>query len=181
MDESEATLLSRCRSGDRDAFGVLVKRHAGRAIGAASALLRNHADALDVSQEAFIRAWRSIGRFEARSGFYTWYSRILRNCCFDHIKRRRRAASPLPEGEPAGPSDEPGPSVLAERGERAQRVWRAVLALPIKHRDVIVMHHFQEMTYREIAGALGIPLGTVMSRLHGARKALRESLAGDRP
>jgi len=182
MDESEATLLSRCRAGDRDAFGVLVRRHAGRAIGSAYAFLRNHADALDVSQDAFVRAWRSIRRFEGRSGFYTWYATILRNLCLDHIKRRRRRdESPLPEGEPADPADDPGPELLAERNERAQRVWRAVLDLPIKHREVIVMHHFQEMSYKQIAAALSIPIGTVMSRLHAARKVLREALAGDRP
>ena len=77
--------------------------------------------------------------------------------------------------------DEAGPSLLAEQNERAGRVWRAVLELPIKHREVIVMHHFQEMPYREIAAALAVPIGTVMSRLHSARKVLRESLAGDRP
>ena len=182
MDESDATLLSRCQAGDRRAFGVLVKRYAGRAIGSAYALLRNHADALDVSQDAFVRAWRSIRRFEGRSGFYTWYSTILRNLCLDHIKRRRRRReSALPQGEPAGPAAGPGPSLLAEQNERAERVWQAVLELPIKHREVIVMHHFQEMSYREIAAALAIPIGTVMSRLHSARKVLRESLAGDRP
>ena len=182
MDESEAQLLSRCRAGDRDAFGALVKRYTARAVGAAYALLRNHADALDASQEAFVRAWRAIRRFEGRSGFYTWYSTILRNACLDLIKkRRRRSEQALPEGEPAEPDHQPGPDLLAEENERSRRIWDAVLQLPLIHREVIVLHHFQHLSYKEIAAALGIPLGTVMSRLHSARMALREALAGDRP
>jgi RNA polymerase sigma-70 factor (ECF subfamily) len=181
MDEPEEAVIGRCRAGDKDAFGVLVKRHAGRAIGSAYVLLRNHADALDASQEAFVRAWRNIRRFEGRSGFYTWYSTILRNVCIDHLNRRRRGEASLnAEGRPR-PADEPEPSLLAEQNERTQRIWRAVLELPIKHREVIVMHHFQEMSYRHIAESLGIPIGTVMSRLHSARMALRGRLAGDRP
>jgi RNA polymerase sigma-70 factor (ECF subfamily) len=181
MDESEDTLIRRCRAGEKEAFGVLVRRYAARAVGSAFVLLRNHADAMDASQEAFIRAWRRIRRFEGRASFYTWYSAILRNLCAGVLRRRSAARSRRPAEGHSAPAAEPEPSLLVEQNERARRIWRAVLDLPLKRREAIVMHHFQEMSYRQIADALGIPIGTVMSRLHNARTALREKLAGDRP
>lgn len=179
-DESEASLIRRSQSGDKEAFAVLVRRYAAGSIGSAYVLLRNHADALDVSQEAFVRAWRGIRRFAAEASFYTWYSTILRNLCVRRLRRRGAGwAGDLDDQTPASPDCDPG--LLAERNERTARVWRAVLALPLIHREVVVMYHFQHMSYRQIAKALQVPLGTVMSRLHNARTALREKLAGERP
>lgn len=180
MDEAESDLIRRCQSGEKGAYEILVKRYAGRALGAATALLGDHADACDASQEAFVRAWRSIRRFHGRSSFYTWYSTILRNICVDHRRRvGRRPTSDLPEDH-AQPED-CDPTVLAQRNERTEAIWHAVMALPPIHRDVIVMNHFQEMSYQQIAEALDVPMGTVTSRLYNARKALREKLGGVRP
>jgi RNA polymerase sigma-70 factor (ECF subfamily) len=93
--------------------------------------------------------------------------------------------------EPAGPAEQTDPSILAEQNERTQRLWRAILRLPLKHREVIVMSHFQHLPYKDIAESLAVRIGTVMSRLHNARKALRDLLGeqdseaqagrGDRP
>ena len=181
IDEAEETLIRRCQTGDRDAFGVLVKRHAGSAIGAAFVLMRNHADALDASQEAFIRAWRNIRRFRGKARFYTWYSVILRNVCAGLLRRRARRRTVELTDRHARSDPRSDPVLLAETGERTRRLWQAVLELPVKHREVILMNHLQEMSYRQIAESLGLPVGTVMSRLHNARRALREKLAGDRP
>ncbi len=177
MDTSdpEADLLRRCRAGDKDAFGRLVRQYAGRAVGAACALLGNRDDALEASQDAFIRAWRGIGKFDGRSRFYTWYATVLRNVCISRLRRKRHPTVEL-TAEPPGPAEACDPSVLAERNERTERLWAALRNLPLIHREVLVMNHFQHMTYKDIAAALDVPIGTVMSRLHNARKALRALL-----
>jgi RNA polymerase sigma-70 factor (ECF subfamily) len=177
MERTEAELIQQAQAGDREAFGVLVKRYAARAIGAATLMLRNEADALDASQDAFVKAWRNIGRFQGRSGFYTWYSAILRNACLDRIRRRkRRETVELPDEHP-DPDTATDPVQLADRNEQTERLWTAIQQLSTKHRDVIVLNHIQGLKYREIAEMLEIPIGTLMSRLHAARKALRERIA----
>ena len=181
MDEAESTLIGQCRAGDKAAFGQLVRAHAGRAIGLAYGLLGNRSDALDASQEAFVRAWRAIARFDGRSAFYTWYAAILRNVCLSQLRKRLRRGATEPIESLPLPASEPDPSLLAQRNERVERVWRAVMSLPTAHREVIVMKHFQEMSYRAMAESLSVPVGTVTSRLHAARRALRDMLAGERP
>jgi len=172
MDEAEGALIRQCQAGDKDAFGRLVKQCAGRAIGAAYMLLGNRDDAMEASQDAFIRAWRNIRRFNGRSKFYTWYSAVLRNVCLSRLRKRRHPTGEILV-EPPGEAERDDPSILAERNERTDLVRKAILRLPLKHREIIVMSHFQHMSYKEIAEALAIPIGTVMSRLHNARKALR--------
>jgi len=176
----ESTLLRRCQAGDKDAFGLVVRRYAGRATGAALLLLGSHEDALDASQEAFVRAWRHMERFDLNRPFYPWYATILRNVCLSRLRSRtRRPTYELPDDHPG--AGEANPVLLAERNERRDRVWRAVMALKPHHREIIVLCHFQQLSYREMAAALEIPIGTVMSRLHTARLALRETLRDDAP
>jgi len=179
MEENEAVLLERCRAGDKDAFGPIVKKYAGRASGTACLLLGCPDEAGDASQEAFVRAWRNIHRFDTRSPFYPWYSAILRNVCKSRLRRRaRRRTVALTEGHRDSSSDT-DPVFLAERNERRDALWHSVMRLSAPFREIILMKHFQDMSYKEIAAALGIPIGTVMSRLHSARRALRETLAGE--
>lgn len=181
MEESEAELILRSQAGQKEAFGIIVKRYAGAAAGSASLLLGSYEDALDASQEAFVRAWRHIKRFDTRFPFFPWYATILRNVCVSHLRRRaRRKTVALSDGH-AQASAESNPVLLAERNERRDRVWQAILALSSKYREIIVMSHFQGMSYKEIAAALGIPMGTVMSRLHSARQALRNELTDEEP
>jgi len=181
METVEAALIERCRRGDAEAFGDIVRAYAGRATGAAMLLLGNHDDALDASQEAFVRAWRNIRRLKCNRAFYSWYCTILRNVCLDRLRRRaRRKTVDLPDDHP-DPAENTGPGTLAEKNEQTERVWNAVTMLPLNHREIIVMSHFQEMSYKEMAEALGIPIGTVMSRLYHARQRLREMLEKDRP
>ncbi len=92
MDEREDTQIRSSRTGDAEAFGGLVKRYAGRATGVAFLLLGNRADAVDASQEAFLRAWRGLPRFRGESAFFPWYSAILRNVCREHLRRNHREA-----------------------------------------------------------------------------------------
>ncbi len=179
MDDSEDALIRRCQRGDTEAFGVLVKRYAGRATAAAALLVGNYPDALDLSQEAFVRAWRHIRSFRGQSGFYAWYSSILRNACSTWLRRRHRNKSQGLRESAAVAAPQSDPALLAERHEEAQRLWRAIVQLPTKHREIIVLNHFQHLSYKEIADVLGIPPGTVMSRLHAARGALRAKLTGE--
>ena len=177
---SESTLLKRCQAGDKEAFGLVVRQYAGRATGAALLLLGRHEDALDASQEAFVRAWRHIRKFDPTRPFYPWYATILRNVCFSRLRRlgRRRTYELAPDHPGSG---EANPVLLAERNECRDRVWQAILDLKPRQREIIVLSHFQQMSYKEIAAALEIPIGTVMSRLHAARHALRQKLADDAP
>jgi len=177
MSESETALIERCQGGDKEAFGHLVKRYAGPATGSAYLMLGCREEALDASQEAFVRAWRHIRRFRRSSPFYPWYCAILRNVCISRLRRRKpRVALRDDHPEPDAASD---PAVAAEQDERRRRVREGILKLPLHHRDIIVMSHFQGLSYKEMAQALEIPIGTVMSRLHNARQALRKLLAGD--
>jgi len=179
MTQNEAVLLKRCQAGDKDAFGPIVKKYAGRASGTACLLLGCPDEAGDASQEAFVRAWRNIKRFDTRSPFYPWYSAILRNVCKSRLRRRaRRRTVALTDGH-RDPSRDSDPVLLAERSERNDRLWHAVMRLSDRFREIILMKHFHDMSYKEIAAALDIPIGTVMSRLHSARQALRETLAGE--
>ena len=181
MDESDEVLIRRCRRGDTEAFGTLVKRYAGRATGLALVLVGNYPDALDVSQEAFVRAWRHIGKFRGDASFFAWYASILRKVSLTWLRRRHKRKDVDLVEAAAEPASGPDPAVLAEQNEQAQRLWHAVLALPTKYREIIVLSHFQHLPYKEIADVLEIPIGTVMSRLHAARVALRAKLSGERP
>lgn len=176
IEDPDADLIERCQAGDRDAFGGIVKRYAGAARAAAVMLLGSHEDAQDASQEAFVRAWRHLRRFDSRARFYPWYSAILRNVCISQLRRRRHETEELSESHG---SDDSEAVLLAESNERRDRVWRAVLKLSQPHREIIVLSHFQDMTYKQIAESLSVPIGTVMSRLYNARQALRTELAGE--
>jgi len=156
---------------------VIVRSYAGRAVGAASLLLGSHEDAQDASQEAFVRAWRHIRRFDPARPFYPWFAAILRNVCVSRLRRRSRLKTARFDDIHSSAAEQSSPVLLAERNERRDRVWQAILALSPMHREIIVMNHFQGMTYRQMADALDVPIGTVMSRLHNARLSLRKELA----
>jgi len=181
MDASDEALIRRSQAGDTQAFGTLVKRYAGRATGIATLLVGNHPDAMDVSQEAFVRAWRHIRGYRGESAFFTWYSTILRKVCLTwHGKQHRRMdTQPLDTVDVSSPAADP--AGVAEDNERAELLRRAILRLTTNHREIIVLKHFEELSYQQIAAVLEIPVGTVMSRLHAARKALRNELRGDLP
>ena len=177
MENSQENLISRSQAGHTEAFGELVKMHAGRAVAAAYGMLGCHDEALDASQDAFVRAWRGIGRFSGRANFYTWYYSILRNLCVDRLRsRRKHKCAELNYDHAACPSQS-DPAVLAVNNEQSQHIWKAILELQLIHREIIVMSHFQEMSYKEMAEVLEVPIGTVMSRLHNARKNLGDKLA----
>lgn len=176
-------LIARCQANDKRAFGRLVEKYMERAYYTALGLIGSHEDALDLSQEAFVRAYRSITKFKPGiGGFFTWYYKILRNLCFNFRRDRAKRARAFSKIEArAGQLNEiadanDDPAVIAERDEIKVIVWRAIASLKAYDREIIVLKDFQNLSYKEIAEALNCPIGTVMSRLFSARKQLREKV-----
>ena len=181
MSEQEKALIRRCKRGDKAAFEEIVKTYMKRAYFAALSLVGNHEDALDLSQEAFANAYRFIRRFDTEHNFYPWLYRIVKNLCMSHLRKKKRRDTILPrEGDPeiafeTTPAGEE-PSLIPESGEMKEMLWKAIRALPESEREVIVLKHFQDMSYKQIAASVNCPIGTVMSRLYSARKHLREKM-----
>ena len=138
--------------------------------------LGNHEEARDACQEAAVRALAAKDRYDARRCFYPWFYRILRNACFDWLRRRKKRARDGLEMDI--PDQRFRPDSLAGRDEVREAVWEGIGKLSERDREIIVLRHFQHLSYQEIAKALCIPQGTVMSRLFTARKRLREHLDG---
>lgn len=180
MDEliqSDTALMKRCRSGDGQAFRQLVEQLKKPAYHHALALTGNHADALDVSQEAFARAWMSIGRFDPSKPFYPWYYTILKrlalNCLRAHRRRRENNTGDewqFAEHE-SGTSDDPAEA--HQSSEMHALVSRVMRQLAPEDREIIVLKDMHDYRYQEIALMLSIPVGTVMSRLYTARRRFR--------
>ncbi len=179
--ENERQLLIRCAEGDAAAFEPIVHAYRGRAYGYALTILGSHDDALDVSQEAFARAFRLLGTFDCERNFLPWFLRIVRNLAFNLLRRRRSRPQTLPgrdgaEAAQALHAGEASPAAAVEREERAATIRQALNQLPAAHREVLHLRHFEEMSYQEIADALRVPPGTVMSRLYNGRKRLARLL-----
>jgi RNA polymerase sigma-70 factor (ECF subfamily) len=182
-DLSDADAVSRARDGDHEAFRVLVERYQGRAYRLASRLLGDPDLARDAVQEGFLKAYSSLARFEGRSGFFTWLYRLVFNLCID-MKRRDRTqrhvawdddvAREVSAGADAPESPQPGTEL--DRGELRDALARAIGQLPEDARRTLLLREVDGLAYAEIARALGIPKGTVMSRLHHARRRVRALL-----
>jgi RNA polymerase sigma-70 factor (ECF subfamily) len=148
-------------------------------------LVGNREDALDLSQEAFVRVYRHLGDFDSRQQFFPWFYRILRNLCFSHLRRRRRErARFVSEADDqrlaADLGDDFWPEAVAERNETRDRVWAGIGKLDEKHREVIILRHFRGLSYEQIAETLLCNKGTVTSRLYYARKRLKEILDSEK-
>lgn len=177
-DASEAELVARAQTGDEPAFEELVRRYRNDVYGLSFHFLRNREEAWDVSQEVFIKAYRSLKRFRGDSGFKTWLLRITANHCKDHFKKRKLATvsiDALPTQDFfAGPGD---PEKSLRNSELGQAIEEAMNSLPPKHRLAFVLREFEDMSYKEMAQVMQCSEGTVMSRLHHARKKLQNTLA----
>lgn len=183
--EDDAALIRRVRSGDWEAMDLLVRRHYPNVFKLAFRLTNNYDDAQDIVSEAFIRVQNALPGFRGDATFTTWLHRIVKNVFLDERKKQRvRSHSSLEEMvelEDSSVSRQvedpaPGPGWLVEREERSELVQRAVLALPKNQRLMIALYHFQHRSYDEIADIMGLPIGTVKSRLNRARLALKSKL-----
>ncbi|MBE6631968.1 MAG: sigma-70 family RNA polymerase sigma factor [Ruminococcaceae bacterium] len=183
----DLVLIKKASNGDSDAFGQLIIKYQNLVYNVCYQFLRNSDDAYDVSQDVFLKAYRSIRTFRGECSFSTWLYRITQNAVKDHISRETRHRTvqmssltidddketeiDLPD------SDENGmPDVFAERKDTIKAVRDAISALPEMYKEVIVLRDIEERSYEEIAEMLGIELGTVKSRIYRARISLKEFL-----
>ena len=180
QDGDEAELIERATAGDAKAFGVLVERYQRRVVGVAMAVVHDQEDALELAQEAFVRAFENLGKFESRSSFSTWLYRITANIAIDFRRRERR--HPTLRGEEAENEIQRLPSRFGDsfketqRSETAKRIKEALAQLTPEHRAAILLREVEGLSYDEISDVLQCPRGTVMSRLHYARNHLRQIL-----
>ncbi|HZO37983.1 MAG TPA: sigma-70 family RNA polymerase sigma factor [Methylomirabilota bacterium] len=183
MDTDEAILIERCRAGDLAAFEPLVEKYRQRVYRLAYNVLRDPDEAWDVAQDAFIRAFKALPSFRGDSAFYTWLFRIVMNVARD--RARQHAARGRAFGtERVDEKDwdrvlvdqATSPDAHATQVEERDRIARALATLSEPHRAIIMLSDLEGLSYREIAEVLNIPMGTVMSRLHNARRRLRDAL-----
>lgn len=193
---TDEELVASTLQGDRQAYRVLVERYQSRILAMAYDIVRNKEDAEDVVQESFVKAFLSLNKFKGQSSFYTWLYRIAFNMAVD-IKRKtgRRGGNHLEYKETLGVSSSGRPDVSGDGGESlstiqniegphealvrrqaARKIQEVLAQLSEEHRAVITLREIDGLNYDEIAEALGIPKGTVMSRLFYARKALQKAL-----
>lgn len=181
--EDERELIRRCQAGDLAAFEPLVERYRERVWRLALQMLRDREEAWDCAQEVFVRAFHSIGTFRGDAAFYTWLFRITVNLATD--RQRARGARARAFGSERVDEEEwsrtvadagAGPEDAAVSAERRARIRAALDALPPKARTIIMLSDIEGLSYREIAEVLRCPIGTVMSRLHNARKRLKALL-----
>jgi len=168
-------LVASAQGGDRNAFSELVRLHAQDVMNVVYRMCGEMQIAEDAAQETFIQAWLRLPAYHPTASFQSWLYRIAINAAIDLLRKEKRI---LPHAvEELDLADaQPGPEAQLASYERSQLVQEAVLALPEASRAVLVLREYQELTYQEIAEALDIPVGTVMSRLNYARKLLKEKL-----
>lgn len=183
-DDRVEALIRRAQSGDRRAFEALLAQVRPRAMAVALRVLRNPDDAEDAVQDAFVKIWRYLGRFEGRSSFTTWVHRIVMNASLDLVRRQscRPAAAvdeePGREREVVEMGEQETPEEQLLQAARGQVVRAALEVLSPVHRQAITLREFDDCSYDEIAAAAGCPVGTIMSRLHHARRKLADELRG---
>lgn len=179
-------LVAWSQQGDAEAFEQLVYRHRDKIYARALIMMRNEDEALDLSQEAWVKGWQRLVQFQGDSSFATWMTRIVINLCLDQLRRHKRVRAESIEAmeEESGgverflPVEDARPTEGLELDEVRRRLREAMDKLTDAHRTVLVLHEFEGLEYKEIAKRVGISIGTVMSRLFYARRRLAQLLQG---
>ncbi len=185
--DDDFRLVALAQQGDMSAYDELVTRHRGRIFAMIRNMIHQEADAWDLAQEVFIKAWKALPKFEAKARFSTWIYRIAHNCVYDWARKRKlRSAGELNDEifqreriDPASfttPSGGESPDVTMAHGELRVKIETALGKLSAEHREVVVLKDVQGLSYKEIAEAMSCNLGTVMSRLYYARQKLQAML-----
>lgn len=172
----EATLVRQALGGQQDAFRALVERYTGVVYNQAYRMLNDVQEAEDAVQEVFLRAYRRLDSYDPERRFVTWLLTIGSNYCIDRLRRRRYSWMTLDDVAFWLPSSEPGPERSALADERRAAVQQALQQLPASYRGVTVLRYWHDLSYLEIAEALGLSEATVKTRLHRARKMLMKAL-----
>ena len=185
-DRSDVTLAQQCAEGDQEACRALVEEHQRMVYALGFQLLGSHDEALDLSQEVFLRIFRTINRFEGRATLRTWIHRIVVNAARNRrrwFQRHRRSVQvPLDvhisaNGEPPASPAEASPEAAYDRQHARSQLWTAMSALPLEQRSALVLRELHGMKYSEIAFSLGVSTSAIKSRLSRARQALRQELS----
>lgn len=184
-------LVERAKMGDNDAFDQLVTRYRGKIFAMIYNLVHNEADAWDLAQDAFVKAWRALPKFQGKSAFYTWLYRISHNVVYDWLRKKANVVDkkefdetfvgdPTAENAPTVPKSIDTPEEEAERHDLRREIEAALAKLSPEHRETIVLREIEGLKYDEIAERMDCSTGTVMSRLFYARKNLQQLLADTR-
>src|SRR5881296_943491 len=182
----DKALVDAAQQGDMVAFEELVARHRDKIYARAYSMMRNEDEAIDLSQEAWVKGWQRLKQFQGESSFGTWLTRIVINLCLDQLRKQKRQRTESIEAmdEESGGVERQMPIVTVnptaglERGELRQRIDRALGQLSYEHRTVLILHEFEELEYKEIAKRMACSIGTVMSRLFYARRKMANLMAG---
>jgi RNA polymerase sigma-70 factor (ECF subfamily) len=178
-------LVKAAQRGDMPAFEELVARHRDKIYARAFSMMRSEEDAVDLSQEAWVKGWQRLKQFQGDSSFVTWMTRIVINLCLDQLRKQKRQRSESIESleEECGGVERQMPIVVTnptaglERQELRVRIDKALGQLSYEHRTVLVLHEFEELEYKEIAKRMECSIGTVMSRLFYARRKMANLMA----
>ncbi len=185
-EENEKTLIDKCRKGDIHAFEELISSYEKKIFNIVYRIVGDYNDAEDISQEIFIKVFRSINNFKERSSFYTWLYRIAVNECMDILKKKKKTAAysidtPIQTEDDQIPREikdyGESPEEKVERKELRNYIESALNSVTYEHRTMIVLRDIQGLSYEEIAEIVKCPAGTVKSRINRARKALKELLS----
>ena len=182
--EVDQLLVERVQRGDKDAFDILVRKYQNKIVSLIGRYIHDHAETLDVAQEAFIKAYRAIGKFRGDSAFYTWMYRIAINTAKNHLvaQGRRPPASDIDPQDAEQfegfnrlkHSDTPEREMV--RTEIQDRIYATIQALPDELRTAITLREIEGLSYEEIAEAMDCPIGTVRSRIFRAREAIEREI-----
>jgi RNA polymerase sigma-70 factor (ECF subfamily) len=183
---SDEILVGSAQKGDMAAFEELVARHRDKIFARAFSIMRNEEEAIDLSQEAWVKGWQRLNQFHGDSSFVTWMTRIVINLSLDQLRKQKRHRTESIEQmeEDIGGVERQMPVVVVnptarlEQSELRQTIDNAMAQLSAEHRTVLVLHEFEEMEYKQIAKTMGCSIGTVMSRLFYARRRRASLLAG---
>ncbi len=189
LDPTDEALVRSVLAGDRDRFELLVERYQKRLVNYLYRMVRNLEEAHDLTQEVFVRVYQALDRYDSQYRFSTWLFRVAQNAAIDVIRKRRVRLVPLSrrpdEGSEATveldlPDDKPSALATLEGRERDATIRTAIDALPWEYRELILLRHYGELAYEEIADVKAMPLGTVKNKLFRARQMLKQQLLGPR-
>ncbi len=166
----DAILIEKCKKGDMEAYERLVKKYMKKAYNVALYYTKNPTDAWDISQQGFVNAWKGMKRFDTKSPFFPWLYAIIKNEALTRFKKEKKEEEKKESGLPL--KNIVSPEENLERKEKTRKLQKALSKLDKEKKEIIYLRHYADMSYKEISKALGLPEGTIMSRLYYARKAL---------